>query len=232
MANLKQTNLLDAMVARLEEANAQAYEQFARVDEAAEDTRHPSDQQKPPPVLDRPSSHGKRALLVLIGLLLTASLCVATFAWQSSSGDAAKLSLPLPAPLARTTPQDVAPAAAPMPPELAQWMQIALRDFVDLDERIEKLKVTQEQLVRDTSAAAEQLEAALAQMARDNAAVAEQLKAALAQMARDNVAVTEQLKASQEQLTTLVTLRAAASARKPFRLRKPVPRSVQARAQP
>jgi regulator of replication initiation timing len=224
MPNPKEPYQLDAIVGRLEEANARAYEQFARENETVFNSeqdvaRHPSDQQKPPAIPDRQSSRSRPVFLALIGLLLAASACVAAFAWQSSYADEAKLIvarwanalLPQPAPLASTTSQDV-PAAARMFPELAQRLQTMERDLANMKQQIEQLMSSREQMVRD------------------NTAVAEQLKAALAQMVRDNAAVAEQLKASQEQLATVVML----SARKPSRMRKPVPSlpSPQAGAHP
>ena len=69
-----------------------------------------------------------------------------------------------------------------MPPELTQRLQTIARDLANLEQGIEQLKNSQEQLTRD------------------NATVAEQLKAALSQLTRDNAAATiEQLNASQEQ---------------------------------
>ena len=230
MPNPKQTDPHDVAVAAIEQAYEQlgrADEQFAfgdeRVFKSEQDAaRHPSDQQMRCAVPDRRSSRGRPALLSLIGLLLVACISVAVFARQSSYGDAAKLiiarwaALPQPAPLAQTTPQDAAPAAAPMSFELAQWLQTMVRDVANLEQRIEQFETSQEQMVRD------------------NAAVAEQLKAALAQTARDNTAVTEQLKASQQQLAVVESFWAVGFARKPLRMRKPVPTlpSLQARAQP
>ncbi len=115
----------------------------------------------------------------------------------------ANAALPQRAPLAQTTPQDVAPTAAPMSPELAQWLQTMARDLANMEQRIEQLKTSQEQMVRD------------------NAAVAEQLKAAQAQMARDNAAVAE-LKASQEQMSRLI----AKASEQNLRPRTPPPRPI------
>ncbi len=128
---------------------------------------------------------------------------------------------PPPAPLAQTTPQDVAPTAAPMSPELAQWLQTMARDLANVKQGIEQLKTSQEQMVRDNAAAAEQLKAAQAQMTRDNAAVAE-LKASQAQMARDNAVAAEQLKASQEQMARL----GAKASEQKLRPRTPPPRPI------
>jgi DNA polymerase III gamma/tau subunit len=137
---------------------------------------------------------------------------------------AATAALPQPAPLAQTTPQDVAPTAAP--PELAQWLQTMARDLANVEQGIEQLKTSQEQMVRD------------------NANLAEQLKAAQAQMARDNENAAAQLKASQEQIVRLIAkaseqnLRPKTSAPPPRPIatpaRKPVPKlsSPQARARP
>jgi hypothetical protein len=44
-------------------------------------------------------------------------------------------------------PQDAAPAAAPLPPELAQQLQTITQDITNLDQKIEQLKAAQEQLV-------------------------------------------------------------------------------------
>ena len=137
---------------------------------------------------------------------------------------AATAALPQPAPRAQTTPQDVAPTAAP--PELAQWLQTMARDLANVEQGIEQLKTSQEQMVRD------------------KAELAEQLKAAQAQMARDNENAAAQLKASQEQITRLIAkaseqnLRPKTSAPPPRPIatptRKPVPKlsSPQARARP
>jgi hypothetical protein len=71
-----------------------------------------------------------------------------------------------PAPPAQTAPQDVAPTAAQVPPELAQLLQTIMRDLANVEQEIEQLKTSQ------------------AQMAGDNAKVAEQVKASQEQMAR------------------------------------------------
>lgn len=109
--------------------------------------------------------------------------------------------IPQPAPPVQTAPQDAVPKAAPMAPELAQWLQTAARDLANLEQGIKQLKASQEQIARDNAELAERLRATEVQMARDNAAVAEQLKATEAQMARDNAEVVGQLKAAQSQIT-------------------------------
>ena len=206
MQNPQQTVPLDDMVARLEKANALAYEQSARVEKVFKSeqdvARDRSDQQTPPPMPDRGSSRRRLALLTLVGLLLAALACVAVFGW-STYADAAKLIVArwANAELQRPTP----PAAAAAPPELAQRLQTIVQDLASLEQRIEQLKSSQEQMVRD------------------NIAVSQQLKAALAQTARDDAAVGEQLKASQQQLAVLQSFWASGLALKPWPIRRLVP---------
>ncbi len=201
MPNPDQAVPVDVMIKRLEEANARAHERAARAGERFSEPErvaasHPSDRQKTSSVLDRrsPRVWPTSGLFVL---LLAGTIGVAAFVRQSSYFDAAKLIVARWAlPLARTTPQDVAPIAAPMPPELAQRLQTMARDLANVAQGIGQLQTSQEQMVRG------------------NAAVAEQLKTALSQMTRDTAAVVEQLKATQEQAVRLTTTRAR---------RKPVP---------
>jgi len=91
--------------------------------------------------------------------------------------------------------------------ELAQRLQTMARDLANLEQRIERLKSSQEQMVHD------------------NTVVNEQLKAALAQITRDNALIGEQLKASQRELATLETFLASSLAQKSLPMRKPVPQA-------
>jgi len=77
------------------------------------------------------------------------------------------------APLARTGPQDAAPAAAGVS-ELMQLQQPTARDVANLKREIEQLKVKQDQIAADNSKAIEQLKAKLEDMARLFAKVSEQ----------------------------------------------------------
>jgi septal ring factor EnvC (AmiA/AmiB activator) len=210
---------LDVVIKRLEEANAQAYERAARArertSESAQDAaRHRSDQENSPAVPDRRSSRGWA--LGIIGWLFAATIGVVAFVWQSSYFDGAKLIVARWAlPLVQTTPQSVAPIAAPTSAELAQSLQTIGRDLGNLAQELGQLKTSEEQMARDNAAVGEMfkgvlsqitrdnaavgaLKAALSQLVRDNAAIAEQLKTALSQLDRDNAAVIEQLKAAQE----------------------------------
>lgn len=237
MSNPKQTDLLDGMVARLEEANAKAYEQLASDEKAfksnQDDVHHPSDRQEPPTIPVQRSWRARLVFIAFIGLVLAASVCVAAFAYT----DAGKLIvarwanalLAQSIPLAKTTSHDVAPAAAPIPPELAQTMT---RDLAKLEELIEQIKTSQQQMIRSVAEVTGQLKATQEQIVRNNAEVVEQLKTALAQMARDNAAVAQQFRSNQEQLAMVVLSEATRFARKPLRKGKPVTLPpLQARAQ-
>src|ERR1700678_2910045 len=85
-----QIDLLDnRMIARLEQANARAYEEFARTNERVlksdqDSARHPSDLQ------DHPSAAAKRQSS-RARPLLAAFADVTAFAWVPSYGEAAKV---------------------------------------------------------------------------------------------------------------------------------------------
>jgi hypothetical protein len=82
--------------------------------------------------------------------------------------------LPQPTPSAQTAPQDVAPPAAPMSPEVTQLLQSMARDLATAGQGIEQLKAGQEQMTRDNASIAEQLKASQEQVARVIAKVSEQ----------------------------------------------------------
>jgi hypothetical protein len=88
--------------------------------------------------------------------------------------DTANAAPPRPAPLAHTAPEDVAPTAAALSPELTQLLQSMARDLATLGKGIEQLKASQEQMARDNANAAEQLKASQEQMARVIAKASEQ----------------------------------------------------------
>ena len=79
---------------------------------------------------------------------------------------AEKTAPPQPALLAQSAPEDVAPTAAALPPELRQLLQSMARDLATLGQGIEQLKAGQEQMARDNANTAEQLRASREQMAR------------------------------------------------------------------
>jgi len=79
---------------------------------------------------------------------------------------AAEPAAPQPTPSAPGTPQDVVPPAAPVPPELAQLLETMARDLANVEQGIERLKASQEQMAVDNAKAVEQLKASQEQMAR------------------------------------------------------------------
>jgi len=74
----------------------------------------------------------------------------------------------------QAAPEDVAPTAAALSPELTQLLQSMARDLATLGQGMELLKASQEQMARDNANAAEQLKASQEQMARVIAKASEQ----------------------------------------------------------
>jgi hypothetical protein len=86
-----------------------------------------------------------------------------------------------PATPAQTTADAVAPAAAGLSPELTQLLQSMAHDLATVEQGIEQLKASQDQLARDNAKAVEQLKASQDQMARLIAkATTEQARARMA----------------------------------------------------
>jgi hypothetical protein len=168
-------------------------------------TRDPSDDPQSrmntfrPAVLgDRPSL--RRWALRGTGFLLTACIVVAAIAWwQPSHGDAVTTASPQPALRAQTAPEDVAPTAT-MSPQLTQQLQSMARDLATLAQGIERLKASQDQLVRDNANAAVQFKASQEQITDAVAEVSQQLKESQEQITGAVAEVSQQLKESQEEI--------------------------------
>jgi hypothetical protein len=231
MPNPNQTDLLDGMIARLEEANTKAYEQLARADDGllnSEPSYH-LDQQTPATVPKRHSSHAAPVFLVLIALGLAASVSITFLAWKPSYGGAAKLIIVRWAnawgsqaiPLASIAPQDSPSPAPPISPKSEQLLQRMADDLAGLGHRVEQLEFGYDQMIRSHAEVNEQFEASQEQAARDHAKVVEELNAALEQIARHDAEVADQLRTTQERLAEVEASQLATSARKPIR-RKPV----------
>ena len=215
MANTDQPVLVDAMIARLEKANARAYEKFAlrgeevlRSNEGAK--RHPLDQQDLPVVPNGQSSRAGNFFIALIALLLAACACATAVAWEPSYGEAAKRfarwanpwilqSLPH----SWTGPGEGSPATASNSPDFAQRLQRLADRLANIEQQIEQLRVGQEQTIRNDTSVSEQFRTSQQEMVRDNAESVEKLNAALAQLDRQNAAVARQVKVNQEQLADL-----------------------------
>jgi hypothetical protein len=81
---------------------------------------------------------------------------------------------PQPTTSVQTIPQDVAPIAAPVPPEVAQLLQTMARNLANVEQGIEQLKANQAQMATDNAKAVEQLRASQEQMTRLIAKASEQ----------------------------------------------------------
>jgi hypothetical protein len=88
---------------------------------------------------------------------------------QVAAADAAISQL---SPPAQTVPQDAAPV--PIPPEVTQSLQTIARDLASVQQQIEQLKASQQELARENARTAEQLKASQEQMARAIANASEQ----------------------------------------------------------
>ena len=88
---------------------------------------------------------------------------------QVAAADAASSQLPLPV---QTAPQDA--VAAPIPPELTQLLETMARDLASVQQEVEQLKTSQEELVRENVRTGEQLRAMQEQTARAIANASEQ----------------------------------------------------------
>jgi hypothetical protein len=129
------------------------------------------------------SSHGDAAKLIFARwapqLILTSSLPMEPWLPVRPSPSAVRVAAAEPAasqptPLAQPAPQDVAPTAAPVSPEVAHLLQTMARDLANVEQGIEQLKASQEQMAIDNAKAVEQLKASQEQMTRLIAKASEQ----------------------------------------------------------
>jgi hypothetical protein len=216
MANADQPILLDAMIARLEKANARAYEEFSVKSEGISKSnkdheRHPTDHLSASTI--EQSSRAGQSFIALIALLLAACAFAIVLAWEPSYGEAAKRFARWAnpwvfqsSPHAQTALWEGSPAVPLISPDITQRLQTIADRLANVEQKLEPLEASQ-QTSRSDAAVSEKFRASPQQMARNNAEVVEQLYAALAQLDRQNAAVARQVKANQEQLATLASLR-------------------------
>jgi len=234
MPSAPPTDLVRLMITRLEEANTKAHEQLARTDESPSGSGeggvadHQSSQHARVVASERHSSPTRLLLFALFGLLTAALVYLAAFAGQPFYGSVispfiARLAIPW-APQTEsqteTMPREDAVASSTLS-MLEQRLQRMTDDLRQVEQRLEQLKASQDQISRNQADVAEQFKASHEQTTRDNAKLAEQLDGALAQLARQNAAIAEQLKANQEQLAEIASSRTATSSHRPSR-RKPI----------
>ena len=212
-ASTKQTDPRDAgsglstqdteLVARADERLAHAYEQIIRADEElARFNEQISKLEKKSANRRRRPSQGRPALRGLVGLLLTAGICTAAFAWQSYGETVRPM-------ISRWVPQQAAASSLPSEaPKLAAQQSPPAVQVAAADATVSQLPPPAQTAPQDAAAAiaAEQTQV-LQTMARDLASVQqeiEQLKASQAELARENARTTEQLKANQEQMARMI----------------------------
>ena len=190
--------------ARADERLAHAYEQIVRADEdLARFNEQISRLEKKPANRFRQPSRGRPALRGLIGLLLTAAICTAAFAWQSHGETVRPM-------ISRWVPQLAAASSLPSGvPKLADQQRPPAVQVAAADAAVSQLPAPAQPAPQDAAAApiaAEQTQL-LQTMARDLASVQqeiEQLKASQAELARESAKTAEQLKANQEQMARAI----------------------------
>jgi len=205
--NLKQTDSLEVLNSRADEALRKAYEQITRPDEQPSEPKQdplspPSGSPIPVDTIRPAIARVGPALRGAIGLLLAASVCVAVIASQSSFRDAAKSIIALWVPQLIPNPSRLmekpglpeqpsaptVPVAAPEPPQAASPPQITPQNTTtvaaplppELAQLLQAIKSDLENIEQEIK----QIKTGQAQIARDGAQVTEQMKASLEQMAR------------------------------------------------
>jgi hypothetical protein len=191
------------LVARADERLAHAYAQIARADEElARFNEQISRMEKKPVSSLRQPSRGRPMLRGLLGLLLTAGICSAAFAWHSYGETVRPM-------IAQWAPQLAAAASPPSEaPKLAAEQSQPAVQLAAADSAVSQLPPPAQTAPQDPAAsiAAEQTQL-LQTMARDLASVQqeiEQLKASQVELAREGARAAEQLKANQEQIARVI----------------------------
>ena len=188
------------LVARADQRLAHAYEQIARADEelARFNEQISRLEKKPANRLGQPS-RGRPALRGLMGLLLTAGICTAAFAWQSYGETVRPM-------ISRWVPQLAAASSLPSDTSKPADQQSPPAVQVAAADAAVSQSPPPAQTAPQDAAAAEQTQL-LQTMARDLASVQqelEQLKASQAELARESARTAEQLKANQEQMARVI----------------------------
>jgi hypothetical protein len=190
------------LVERADERLAHAYQQIARADEElARFNEQISKLEKKPPIKLHQPSRGRPALRGLMGLLLTAGICTAAFAWQSHGETIRPM-------ISRWVPQ-LAAASRSETQELGDQQSPPAVQTAAADATVSQSPPSAQTAAQEAAAApitAEQTQL-LQTMARDLASVQqeiEQLKARQAELANESARTAEQVKANQEQMARVV----------------------------
>ena len=224
-ANTKQTDPRDVspglstqdaeLVARADERLVHAYEQIARADEQLarlneqvfkldrDAGRRSSDPKRAAKGLLHRPSRGRPALRGFIGLLLTASICIAAFASQSY-GETARLMI------SRWAPQLASSLPSATTPKLAAQQNPPTVQVAAADAALSQLSPPDQPVPQDAAAAPipPEVTESLQAIARDLANVQreiEQLKASQDELARENARTAQQLTANQEQMARAIS---------------------------
>ena len=209
-----------------------ADEQLARVNEQISKLEQDAPRKKFANRFRRPS-HGRPALRGFVGLLLTAGICAAAFAWQSY-GETARLMTFRWAPQLAAASQSSAET-----PKLADQQSPPAVQMAAADGALSQLPPPTEPVPQELATAPipPELTELLQTMARDLANAQqgiEQLKTSQEELIRENARITEQLRASQEQMARAIAnaseqnLRRSTRATAPPRIATPARRPVSA----
>ena len=204
------------LVARADERLAHAYEQIASADEQLarlneqilkldrDAPRRSSDPKRAVKGLLHRPSRGRPALRGFIGLLLTAGICTAAFAWQSYGETVRPM-------ISQWAPQLAAASSLPSAtPKLAAQQNPPAVQVAAADAAFSQLSAPAQTVPQDAAAAPipPEVTQSLQAMARDLANVQreiEQLKGSQDELARENARTAQQLKASQEQMARAIS---------------------------
>jgi hypothetical protein len=189
------------LVSRADQRLAHAYEQIVRADEElARFNEQISRLEKKSANKPRRSSRGSPALRGVIGLLLTAGICTAAFAWQSYGETVRPM-------VSRWVPQLASDSSSPSAKLADQQSQPAVQ-LAAANTAASQLPAPADTAAQEAAAAAAAEQTQLLQtMARDLASVQqeiEQLKASQVELARESAKTAEQLKANQEQMARVI----------------------------
>ena len=134
---------------------------------------------------------------------------------QMAAADAALSQL---SPPAQTVPQDAAPV--PIPPEVTQSLETMARDLASVQQEVERLKASQEELARENARTAEQLKANQEQIARAISSASEQnqRKPSAATSANPPPRVANPANPARKPVSTPPPKQAGAQARAPVQL--------------
>lgn len=216
-----------SLIARLEQANARAYERELLAHKTLSSDPEPPVSADVPPSIPPPqqppepprparlddarvsSGPAKRRAVPLI-LLLVSSVGVAAAVWQFWGDDVTKRQvvewasrvMPGLSPQAGGANDRASAADAPRPtPPAAEPAQKAVSNNAAQDLDTQRLLQTVAREIAALRQGVDQLKASQEQLARDDATIAEQLKASSEQMTRYNAKLLDLLKMSQEQST-------------------------------